>query len=65
MLEPLTQLDAFAVGSRNEPTGTIKRHLQAPWPDKCKAIAMFLANLNPEKESWISEPQVFVSLPLC
>jgi hypothetical protein len=56
MLEPLMQLDAFTVGSRSAPTGTIKMHLQAPSPDEYKAIAMFLANLNLEKESWISEP---------
>lgn len=44
----LAQLDAFAVGTRSEPTGVMKTLAAAASADDRKAIASYLASLVPE-----------------
>lgn len=44
----LAQLDAFAAGTRSEPTGAMKNFAVAMSADERKAIAAFLATLKPE-----------------
>ncbi|GAB3627974.1 cytochrome C signal peptide protein [Pandoraea terrae] len=46
----LKQLDAFAAGTRSEATGTMKSIAAATSPEDRKAIANYLASLDPEKK---------------
>ena len=45
----LTQFDAFATGTRIEPTGTMKRISDGASPDERKAMATYLASFTPAK----------------
>lgn len=44
----LKQLDAFASGARNEPTGTMKQIAQAASPADRKAMVTYLASMGPQ-----------------
>ena len=44
----VAQLDAFAVGKRSEPTGTMQRLASAVSKDDRRAIASYLASLRPQ-----------------
>lgn len=44
----VAQLDAFAAGTRTEPTGVMKNVAAAASPDERKAIASYLASLVPQ-----------------
>lgn len=44
------QFEAFAAGTRSEPSGTMKRISDAASPDDRKAIASYLASLAPDKK---------------
>ena len=43
----LAQLDAFATGTRSEPTGAMKNYAAAASPEERQAIASYLASLAP------------------
>ena len=45
----LAQLDAFASGTRSEPTGMMKRIAESASPEDRKAIANYLASLEPKQ----------------
>lgn len=45
----LAQFDAFASGSRSEPTGMMKRIAEGASPEDRKAIASYLASLEPKQ----------------
>ncbi|WP_316887333.1 c-type cytochrome [Ralstonia flatus] len=45
----LAQFDAFASGSRSEPTGMMKRVAESTSPEDRKAIANYLASLEPKQ----------------
>ncbi|PCE30478.1 c-type cytochrome [Burkholderia ubonensis] len=46
----LKQLDAFAAGTRNEATGTMKRVTAAMSPEDRDAVATYLASVDPAKQ---------------
>ena len=45
----LAQFDAFATGTRSEPTGVMKRIAEGASPEDRKAIATYLASLEPKQ----------------